>query len=135
GRMIVVDSRTGCAGHGFMAVAAANAVERGADLAGALAAAQALRADLQIWVMVDTLEYLRRGGRIGAAAAWIGSTLRVKPILTIESEMTPVERVRTSTRMFERMVEYGRQRHESGADGWCVQHIAAPEQGQRLLDR
>src|SRR3954447_22228679 len=84
GHMVVVDSRTGCAGHGFMAVAAANAAARGADLAGALAAAQALREDLQIWVMVDTLEYLRRGGRIGAAAAWIGSTLRVKPILTIE---------------------------------------------------
>src|SRR4051794_13088161 len=67
-RMVVIDSRTGCAGHGFMAVAAANAIERGADLAGATEAARALREDLQLLVMVDTLEYLRRGGRIGAAA-------------------------------------------------------------------
>ena len=74
------------------------------------------RKELQLWFAIDTLEFLRRGGRIGAASAWIGSTLRVKPILTVENEMTPVERVRTSSRAFERMVDYARQRHESGAD-------------------
>src|SRR4051812_23279709 len=52
-RMVVIDSRTGCAGHGFMSVAAANAIERGADLAGAVEAAHAMRSDLQILVMVD----------------------------------------------------------------------------------
>ena len=60
--------------------------------------------------MIDTLEFLKRGGRIGAASAWIGSTLKVKPILTVENEMTPVERVRTSGRAMERMVDYARQR-------------------------
>src|SRR3954453_13043880 len=105
-RMVVIDSRTGCAGHGLMAVAAANAVERGADLARAVEAAQAVREDLQLLVMVDTLEYLRRGGRIGAAGAWLGATLRVKPILTIEGEMQPVERVRTAGRAFERLVAH-----------------------------
>ena len=54
------------------------------------------RAELKLWFAIDTLEFLRRGGRIGAASAWIGSTLKVKPILTVENEMTPVERVRTS---------------------------------------
>jgi fatty acid-binding protein DegV len=49
--------------------------------------------------------------------------------------MTPVERVRTSARMFERMVDYARQRHESGADAWAVQHINAPEEGKRLEER
>ena len=50
-------------------------------------------------MLTDTcLEYLRRGGRIGAAAAWIGATLKVKPILTIEGTMQPVERVRTAGR-------------------------------------
>jgi fatty acid-binding protein DegV len=61
--------------------------------------------------------------------------LKVKPILTVENEMTPVERVRTSTRMFERMVDYARQRHQSGADLWAVQHINAPEVGARLEER
>jgi DegV family protein with EDD domain len=134
-RMVVVDSRTGSAGHGFMAVAAANAVERGADLPGALAAAQALRDDLQIWVMVDTLEYLRRGGRIGAASAWIGATLRVKPILTIDGEMKPIERVRTSSRAFERLVAHLDSRRQDGCDAFAIQHIQASAEAERLAER
>jgi DegV family protein with EDD domain len=134
-RMVVIDSRTGCAGHGFMSVAAANAVERGADLAGAVAAAQAMRDDLQILVMVDTLEYLRRGGRIGAAAAWIGATLKVKPILTIEGEMQPVERVRTSGRAFERLVAHLEARKADGCDAFAVQHIQSPAEAERLVER
>ena len=51
-----------------------------------------------MWFAVDTLEYLRRGGRIGGASAWIGSALKIKPILTLEEEITPVERVRTRAR-------------------------------------
>jgi DegV family protein with EDD domain len=88
-----------------------------------------------MWFAIDTLEFLKRGGRIGAASAWIGSTLRVKPILTVERELRPVERVRTSARMFERMVDYAKQRHDSGADAWVVQHIAAAEEAERLAER
>jgi len=134
-RMVVIDSLTGSAGHGFMSVAAANAVERGADLAGAVEAARKLREDLQILVMVDTLEYLRRGGRIGAAPAWIGATLKVKPILTIEGEMQPVERVRTAGRAFERLVAHLEQRREDGCDAFAIQHIQAPDQAERLAER
>jgi DegV family protein with EDD domain len=134
-RIAVVDSRTGCAGHGFMAVAAANAVAGGADLAGALAAAQAQRAGFKVLVAVDTLEYLRRGGRIGAARAWIGATLKIKPILTIEGEMQPVERVRTSARVFERLVAHLQQAREDGYDAFAVQHIQVPEQAERLAER
>ncbi len=88
-----------------------------------------------MWFAIDTLEFLKRGGRVGAASAWIGSTLRVKPILTVESEMVPVERVRTSSRMFQRMLDYARQRHESNADGWVVQHIDAEAEAAELTDR
>src|SRR3954447_2564516 len=134
-RMVVIDSRTGCAGHGFMAVAAANAVNRGANLEGAVVAARAMRENLKIIVMVDTLEYLRRGGRIGAAAAWIGATLKVKPILTIEGEMQPVERVRTAGRAIERLVAHLEQRREGGCDAFAVQHIQAAEEAERLAER
>jgi DegV family protein with EDD domain len=134
-RLAVVDSRTGCAGHGFMAVAAANAVERGADLAGAQAAAQAQREDWKLLVMVDTLEFLRRGGRIGGARAWIGATLKIKPILTIEGEMQPVERVRTSGRAFARLVAHLEQRREDGCDGFAVQHIQTPAEAERMAER
>ena len=133
--MVVIDSLTGCAGHGFMAVAAANALERGEDLAGAVPAAQAMRENIKIIVMVDTLEYLRRGGRIGAARAWIGATLKVKPILTIEGEMQPVERVRTASRAFERLVAHLEQRREDGCDGFAIQHVQARAEAERLAER
>ena len=93
------------------------------------------REALRIWFCLDTLEYLRRGGRIGKAQAWLGGTLKIKPILSLEYEIVPVERVRTAGRAFERMVDYAQELHDSGADGWVVQHIQAPEQAQRLIER
>ena len=73
------------------------AAKAGLDLDAIEARVAEAREDLKIWFALDTLEFLKRGGRIGAASAWIGSTLRVKPILTVESgQLTPVERVRTS---------------------------------------
>jgi DegV family protein with EDD domain len=87
------------------------------------------------WFLVDTLEYLRRGGRIGSAAAWIGSALDLKPILLVESELKAVERVRTRGRAVDRLVELMRQRRAVGADRWFVQHAYAHEDAQRLAER
>jgi DegV family protein with EDD domain len=133
-RIVVLDSRTGCAGHGFMAVAAANAVRDSGGLAEALAAARAFREDFRVLLAIDTLEYLRRGGRIGAARAWIGATLKVKPLLTIEGEMQPVERVRTGSRAFERLVDHLRRRSESGCDAFAIQHVQALDEAERLAE-
>jgi len=133
-RIVVCDSQTGAGGMGLMILAAANAAERGANAAEANERAERAREELKIWFAVDTLDYLRRGGRIGAARAWIGTTLKIKPILTLEEEITPVERVRTRTRAFERMVDYARQRHEAGADAWVVQHVQDPESAERLVE-
>jgi DegV family protein with EDD domain len=133
-RIVVVDSRTGCGGMGLMVLAAARAAGQDANAGEAAERAQAVREQLKIWFAVDTLEYLRRGGRIGAARAWIGTTLKIKPILTLEEEITPVERVRTRSRALERLVDYARQRHEDGADAWVVQHIQDPETAQRLVE-
>jgi DegV family protein with EDD domain len=133
-RIVVVDSRTGAGGMGLMVLTAANAAEKGATAAEAEERVAAAREELKIWFAVDTLDYLRRGGRIGAARAWIGTTLKIKPILTLEEEITPIERVRTRSRAFERMVDYGRQRHEAGADAWVVQHVQDPENAQRLVE-
>ena len=71
--------------------------------------------DLKMWFAVDTLEYLRRGGRIGAASAWLGSALKIKPILTLDKEITPIERVRTGAKAMRRLLEYVEQRHADGA--------------------
>jgi DegV family protein with EDD domain len=134
-RVRVFDSETAAGGVGLVTLAAARAAAGGADGEATYAAAQEARKALKMWFAIDTLEFLKRSGRIGGAAAWIGSTLRIKPILTLEREMTPVERVRTSKRMMERMTDYARQRHESGADGWVVQHIQASEQANELIER
>ena len=134
-RIQIVDSDTGCAGHGLMAIAARNAIRGGADLGGAAEAALRLRAQMKIIFAVDTLEYLRRGGRIGGAQAWIGSALKIKPILSIDREILPIERVRTAGRAFERMVEHLAALHDGGADVFFVQHIQAHEVAARLAER
>jgi DegV family protein with EDD domain len=134
-RIQVMDSATACGGQGIVALAAARAAQRGASGDDALAAARSAREALKIWFAIDTLEYLRKGGRIGSAQAWLGSALQIKPILTLEEEITPVERVRTRRRAFERMVDYGRERAADGADAWVVQHIHDAETARRLVEQ
>jgi DegV family protein with EDD domain len=134
-RVYVIDSATACGGEGLVALAAAAAARSGADGATVADHAREARAKLKMWFAIDTLEYLRRGGRIAGAQAWLGSALKIKPILTVESEITPVERVRTSRRAFEKMVDLLRSRSDDGADAWMVQHIQAPGQAQALAAR
>jgi DegV family protein with EDD domain len=134
-RVAVIDS-AGTVGHlGVQALAAARAAARGASLQGVIEQARRARQEVRQWFLVDTLEYLRRSGRIGGAAAWLGSALDLKPILVIESEFKPVERVRTRRRAVERLVELMRQRRAVGADRWFVQHAYAHEDAQRLAER
>ena len=134
-RIEVVDSTTAAGGLGFMVLAAAKAAADGGSAKEVAEHVAEARKQLKLWFAIDPLEFLKRGGRIGAASAWIGSTLRVKPILTVENEMTPVERVRTSTRMFERLVEYARSCADSGENAWSAQHINAPDQCAALVER
>lgn len=136
GRVEVVDSRTVCGGLGLVLLAAAAHVRAGETDPRAVAEhALRTRAATKIWFSVDSLEFLRRGGRVGGAQAWVGGALKIKPILSMESQITPVERVRTAGRAFERMVGYMRERHDDGADAWCVQHSDALDQAQRLVER
>jgi DegV family protein with EDD domain len=132
-RITVWDSRTACGGQGLMTIAAARAARGGANAAETMERVERARGSLKAWFAVDTLEYLRRGGRIGAAQALLGSALQIKPILTLEEEIRPIERVRTRRRAFERMVEFARQRKEEGADAWVVQHIDDPDTARKLI--
>ncbi len=134
-RIEVIDGETACGGLGCIVLAAARAAAEGADLATVAAHVREARRSLKIWFAIDTLEYLRRGGRIGAAQAWLGGALKIKPILSLEREITPVERVRTAGRAFDRLVEYMRERERDGSDGWVVQHSQSPEKAQRLVER
>jgi len=134
-RVHVVDSATACGGEGFCVLAASAAARRGDDAAAVADHVRRAREELRMYFAIDTLEYLRRGGRIGGAQAWLGSALKIKPILTVESQITPIERVRTSGRAFERMVALLQERKDAGADAWMVQHIQAPDVAARLVER
>ncbi|MBA2524081.1 MAG: DegV family protein [Solirubrobacterales bacterium] len=134
-RIHVVDSRTGGGGMAMVVLAAAAAAAAGEGADEIVERARKAREELRMWFALDTLEYLKRGGRIGGARAWLGSALQIKPILTFEEEVTPIERVRTRQRVFERLVKYAEELHAEGRDAWVVQHIQNRENAQRLVER
>ena len=134
-RIEVIDGETGAGGLGCLLLAAAASARSGVELKEVAARVHEARQVLKIRFCIDTLEYLQRGGRIGRAQAWLSSTMKIKPILSFEHEVTPVERVRTAGRAFERLVEHMREMLRDGADGWAVQHIRAPDQAERLVER
>ena len=133
-RVTVIDSERACGGLGLMVLAGAKAAQAGGDLAAVVDRVESARSGLKMWFAVDTLEYLRRGGRIGAASAWLGSALKIKPILTLDKEITPIERVRTGAKALRRLSEYAEQRRADGADAWVVQHIQAPDEAGQLAE-
>ena len=134
-RVEVVDGATGAGGLGCLVVAAGRAAAEGAGADAVVAAIRGTRERLDIWFCLDTLEYLRRGGRIGAAQALVGSALQIKPILTFGTEIAPVGRVRTRKRAFERMVGYLEELRDRGARDWVIQHAQSREDAQRLVER
>ena len=102
----VVDSRSAAMGSGFAVLAAARAAAAGADAAAVAEAARRTAAATRTFFVVDTLEHLRRGGRIGPAAALLGSALAVKPVLhVLDGRVVPLEKVRTSARALNRLVQ------------------------------
>lgn len=133
GRVEVVDSQTGAGGLGCMVVCAARAAERGLPPDDVVAEIHQARQGLEMWFCLDTLEYLRRGGRIGAAQALVGTALKIKPILTFGTEIRPVGRVRTRQRARERMIAYLHELHDRGATEWIVQHAQSPEDADALV--
>ncbi|MPQ97461.1 DegV family EDD domain-containing protein [Modestobacter sp. I12A-02628] len=131
----VVDSRSAGMGGGFAVLAAARAAAAGADAAGVAAAARETAAGTRTFFVVDTLEHLRRGGRIGSAAAVLGTALAVKPVLHVEDgRIVVLEKVRTSSRALARLVQ--RAVEVAGdSSAVAVHHLAAPERAERLAEQ
>lgn len=102
----VVDSETVAMALGFQVLAAARAVEEGADVSGALAAAEEVRDHSGLILSVDTLEFLHRGGRIGGASRFLGTALNIKPLLEVaDGRVEAVDRVRTRSKAVRRLVD------------------------------
>jgi DegV family protein with EDD domain len=135
-RVRVVDSRATAMGLGYAVLAAADAADRGADGSAVEAAAVAVAARCRVFFCVDTLERLRRGGRIGAAAALVGGALAVKPLLHVaQGRIVPLEKVRTTARAAQRMVELAVRAAGDGPADLAVHHLGAAERAEELAAR
>jgi DegV family protein with EDD domain len=133
-RVEVVDAQSASMATGFAIMEAAEAARAGAKLAEVKAAAEGAVPRTHVLFMLDTLEYLRRGGRIGRARAYLGTLLSVKPILTLrDGEVYPEERVRTRPRGLERIIQsiIKYQNVKRAA----VAHSTTPEEAETIRQR
>jgi DegV family protein with EDD domain len=132
----VVDTGMIAMALGFCALAAAEAAESGGTVDEAVAAAEKKAAGTSAYFYVDTLDYLRRGGRIGAAQALLGSALAVKPLLQLaDGRIEPLEKVRTASKAIARLEEIAADRAGSARVDVAVHHLAAPDRASALADR
>lgn len=136
GSIRVVDSRSAAMGLGFAVLAAAEAAAKGGSREEVYAAAVGTAERTTTLFYVDTLEHLRRGGRIGAAQALLGTALSVKPILHVrEGRIVPLEKVRTVSKGIARLEALAVAAAGDGPADVAVHHLAAAERAAQLAER
>ncbi|WP_049573554.1 DegV family protein [Nonomuraea sp. SBT364] len=132
----VVDSRSIGLGLGFPVLAAALAATSGGSAETVAAAARECAARTRTFFYVDTLDHIRRGGRIGTAASLVGSALLIKPLLhLVDGQISLLEKVRTSSRAIARLEDVASEAAGDEPVEIAVQHLAAPDRAQALADR
>lgn len=135
-RIRVVDSRSAGMGLGFAALAAACAATEGADAAAVYKAAEEVAERTRTFFSVDTLEHLRRGGRVSSATALLGTALAVKPLLHVaDGRIVLLEKVRTATRARARLVELVAEAAGPEPVDIAVHHLGAADRAAELVDR
>lgn len=133
-RVRVVDSRSTGMGLGFSVLAAAAVAADGGDLDTVYDTAERVGGCCRVFFSVDTLEHLRRGGRIGSAAALLGSALAVKPLLHVDAgKVVPLEKVRTAGRARARLVDLAVQAAGFSVVDLAVHHLGAAERAAELV--
>lgn len=134
-RVRVVDSRAAAMGLGYAVLAAADAADAGASGAEVEDAAADVARRCRVFFSVDTLDRLRRGGRIGATAALVGTALSVKPLLHVEDgRILPLEKVRTTARAAQRLRDLAVAAAGDGPVDVAVHHLGAADRASRLAD-
>ena len=132
----IIDSQSIGMGMGFPVLAGAHAAEAGADLLTVERIVRDRCARSSVLFYVDTLEYLRRGGRIGKAAALVGSALSVRPLLhLVDGHVELLEKVRTALKAMARLEEIIVERIGDGAADVAVQHLSNPDRARALVTR
>ena len=134
-RIEIVDSKSTSYGLGMMAIAAAEAAREGKSVEEILEIVQRIRRETRLFFIVDTLEYLQKGGRIGKAAAMLGSLLNLKLILTVDDsgEVAPVDKIRGSKKAVARVIELLQKDFGDRTVDVCVVHSVARERAEELL--
>jgi DegV family protein with EDD domain len=131
----IIDSRSVSLALGYAVLAAARLASAGHSPADCAAAVRAITPHMQMFFMVDTLEYLHRGGRIGGATRLLGTMLNLKPLMQIiDGRVEPLERVRTRGKALEKMVETARARAGEQPVRLGVLHVAAAAEAARLAE-
>ena len=132
----IFDSETTAMALGFQALAAARAAAEGADLATCKAAAADVRSRSGVIFAVDTLEFLHRGGRIGGASRFLGTALKLKPLLEVTNGVIePVDKVRTKRKAHERLIEVISERVAGKKNiRLATLHANSSEDANRVLD-
>ncbi len=135
-RIAVLDSLSTAMAMGFQVIQAARAAQQGASLAECQQAAEQAKQNSGVYFVVDTLEFLHRGGRIGGAQALLGTALNIKPLLELrEGRIEAVEKIRTKTKAIERMVELAAERTAGRAPiRLAAIHANAEAEAQAMLE-
>ncbi|HET9495361.1 MAG TPA: DegV family protein [Chloroflexia bacterium] len=134
-KITVIDSWSAYMGEGLMVINGARAAEKGATHEEVVKLIEDMRHRVKILLLVDTLEYLQRGGRIGGAQALVGGLLNIKPILHVdEGRVEPLERVRTRRKAMERLVELGAEYAAGRSVQIAVGHAEAEEDARTLTE-
>lgn len=132
-RVSVVDTRQASMPLALLALSASEMAAAGESAQGLLERLEPVQEAMRVYFMVGTLEYLRRGGRIGRASALVGSVLQVRPVLTIaDGEVTPLERVRTQEKALARVIELATE--SGGRLCALIGHAAAQDAAQRIAE-
>lgn len=133
----IVDSRITSAGLALIVTAAARAIADGADLQSAARLSRRIADRMHTYFVVNTLEYLHKGGRIGGASRYLGTALRIKPILTFDNEgkIDALERIRTKNKALERLLELVKVGSNGNPIHAGVVHAQAPEEADQLRSK
>jgi DegV family protein with EDD domain len=132
-RIAVIDSQQVTMGYGWLAVAAAEAALQGQTLEQIVALVEEMKVRSHVVAVLDTLEFIFRGGRVSWVQAMIGTLLRIKPIIEVrDGEVKLIERARTHARSLAQLIEYVQR--FGPLDRAIVLHAGAPDAAERLAD-
>ena len=136
-KIVMIDSRSNCMQAGFAVLEAAKAANENKSLDEVVSIAKNVIKNSKFIFVPETLDYLKKGGRIGSAAALLGSLLQIKPILTVEDGKTTVfTKVRTKKKAIDKIVNTVLEQNlKSPIKGIIVHHINCQSEGQELADR